>query len=65
MTAKGVQRWSTDGAALIIEQLRLCSELNSLLEKLAGRDAPCMTVMTCSGTEWPHRGANTITHTVT
>lgn len=35
MTAKGVQRWSTNKATLRIEQLKLHSELNSLLEKLA------------------------------
>lgn len=40
MIAKGVQRWSADNAALIIEQLGLCSELISLLKSLASHYAP-------------------------
>ena len=33
-TSKRVQRWGADNAPLRIEQLRLCSELNSLLAKV-------------------------------
>lgn len=62
MIAKGVQRWGADIAALIIEQLRLCSELNWPLGK-TGQPlcTPCLMTMACSRADWPQRGAVTTT----
>ena len=55
MTAKGVQTWSADITALIIEQFRQFSELNLPLEKV---DQPLWTLCkTCSCAFWPQRGA--------
>jgi len=52
--AEGLQRWSADYAALRIEQLRLCSELNCFMERLASHYAQwlcCITAMACSSTD--------------
>ena len=61
------KRESRGGAliVLIIEQLRLCSKLNSLSWKSWPAIMHRVTVMSCSDTDWPQRGAVTISNTVT